>query len=194
MLELLVLGATLTLAAWAAGSGVHRRTAAARALNLYAVSRGLLFVPATSKPRGASPRVNGTKDGIVFAIDLYRLHGDIRTRVSTDAPRGRAAVLSVGQRGAFVWEREGVLALGDADFDRAYVVLEGAAEDADVLREVRPLLLKLDELRTGVWLRSDGHKVTISWRGTESDPIVLDAARDALVLIAARHAPHAPYR
>ena len=194
MLELVVFGATLTLAAWAAGADAHRRTSAARALDRYASARGLVFVPAPAKPRGASPRVTGAKEGIPYVVDLYRLAGEMRTRISTEAPRGRAALLSVGQRGAFHWKGDAVIALGEPRFDERYVVMAGEGEDADALREASAPLLLLDELRAGVWLRSDGHKVTLSWRGLESDPIVLDAARDALVLVAARHRSHAPYR
>jgi len=194
VIELLVLGATITIAVWAAGAGAHRKTNAARALDRYAASRGLVFAPAPEKPRGASPKVSGAKEGIPYVFDLYRLGGEMRTRISTDAPRGRAAVLSVGQRGAFNWKSKAVLELGDDAFDRAYVVMLGSDEDGEALRDARVALLVLDALRAGVWLRSDGHKVTLSWRGLESDPVVLDAARDALVLIAARHRPGMPYR
>ena len=107
MLELLVFGATITVAAWVAGADAHRRVAAARAFDRYAGARGLVFVPA--RARDASPKVSGAKEGIPFVIDLYRLNGDMRTRLSTDAPRGRSAVLSVGQRGAFAWRSAAVL-------------------------------------------------------------------------------------
>jgi len=187
-----VLGATLSAAVWALGSGAARRVGAVRALDRYASARGLVYVPPPS-PR-ASPKVAGTKDGIPFVFDLYRLNGEARTRVMTDAPRGRAAVLSVGQRDAFHWQTAPVLSLRDERFDGAYLVLTGADEDGEALREAKEPLLLLDDLRQGIWLRSDGHKVSLSWRGLESDPVVLDAARDALVLIAARHRPEAPYR
>jgi hypothetical protein len=192
VLELIVLGATLSVAAWVAGAGAARRTGAARALDRYAAARGLLYVP-PPMPR-ASPKVSGTKDGIPYVFDLYRLNGEPRTRVLTDCPRGRAAVLSVGQRDGFHWQSAPVMQLGEERFDRAYLVLTGENEDGEVLREAQEPLLVLDELRKGVWLRSDGHKVSLSWRGLESDPVVLDAARDALVLIAARHRPGMPYR
>ncbi len=192
MLELFVFGATITVAAWVAGADAHRRVAAARALDRYAAARQLVFVPA--KARDASPKVIGAKDEIPFAIDLYRLNGEMRTRVSTDAPRGRSAVLSVGQRDAFAWQREAVLVLGEEAFDRAYLVMTGAHDDADALRDATAPLVLLAELRHGIWLRSDGHKIAISWRGTESDPIVLDAARDAVVLLAGTHRPETPYR
>ncbi len=195
MIELLVLGATLTIAAWATGADAHRRGAASRALERYAHARGLRFAPAPRSPRGASPRAAGEKDGIPHVIDLYRLGGEVRTRVSTNAPRGRAAILSVSQRGAFAWKTGIAIQLGEPAFDRAYLVVTGAPEDADVLRDAARSLLLLDRLgRQGVWLRSDGQKVTLSWRGPESDPLVLDAAREAVVAIGSRHRPDAPYR
>lgn len=185
-------GATLTLAAWVAGADAHRRVAAARALDRYAAARGLVFVPAPA--RDASPKVTGSKDEIPFTIDLYRLNGDMRTRVSTDSPRGRAAVLSVGQRNAFAWQKSAVLSLGDATFDDAFIVMTGSNEDAEALRDATAPLLQLSELRHGIWLRSDGHKVAISWRGVESDPVALDAALAAVVLLAGSHRPPMPYR
>ena len=192
VLELFVLGATLSIAAWTLGTGAARKSGAAHALDRYAAARGLVYVPPPS-PR-ASPKVAGAKDGIPYVFDLYRLNGEMRTRVTTDAPRGRAAVLSVAQRDAFHWKNGPVLVLGEERFDRAYLVLVGAHEDSEALREAKEPLLLLDELRAGVWLRSDGHRVTLSWRGLESDPVVLDAARDVLVLVAARHRPAAPFR
>lgn len=192
MLELFVLGATLSVAAWVAGTGAARRSGAARALDRYAASRGLIYVPPPG-PR-ASPKVTGAKEGIPYVFDLYRLNGESRTRISTDAPRGRAAVLSIGQHDAFHWKSGAVLTLGDEELDRAYVVLTGTDEDGEAIRDAKAPLMVLDELRKGVWLRSDGHKVTLCWRGLESDPVVLDAARDALVLIAARHRPANAYR
>ena len=108
--------------------------------------------------------------------------------------RGHAATLQVGQRDAFVWQRPPVLALGEDRFDRAYVVMLGSSEDADVLRDACDPLLVIHERRAGVWLRSDTHRVSLSWRGLESDPVVLDAARDALLTLATRHRPGMPYR
>lgn len=192
MLELVVLGVTLTLAAWVAGASAARKTGAARALDRYAAARGLVFAPAP-RPR-ESPTVSGAKEGIPFVFDLYRLNGEMRTRVTTDAPRGRAAVLSVGQRDGFHWGRAPVLTLDEERFDRAYVVMTGTTEDGEALRTAKDPLLLMEGLRKGIWLRSDGHKVTLSWRGLESDPVVLDAARDALVLVAAYHRPGVPFR
>jgi hypothetical protein len=194
MIELLVIGATLTIAAWATGAQAHRRSSASRALDRYARSRGLHFAPAPASPRGASPRVLGSKDGIAYVVDLYRLGGEMRTRISSAVDRGRPSVLSVSQRGAFAWKKEAALCLGDAAFDRAYIVTTGAAEDAEGLRQVLPTLLVLAERAQGVWLCCDGWKVTVSWRGMESDPIVLDAAREAVVMVAGWHRPESPYR
>jgi hypothetical protein len=192
VIELLILGATVAIAAWAAGASAHRRVSAARALDRYAAARGLVFKPAPDAR--ASPQVRGTAEGVPFVFDLYKLGEEVRTRITTESPRGHAATLQVGQRDAFVWGREPVLALGEERFDRAYVVMMGSAEDADVLKEVCDPLLVIHELRAGVWLRSDMHRVTLSWRGLESDPIVLDAARTALLTLATRHRPGTPYR
>ncbi|OJY20593.1 MAG: hypothetical protein BGO98_04710 [Myxococcales bacterium 68-20] len=194
MIELLVLGATLTLAAWATGAQAHRRSAASRALDRYARSRGLVFVPPPTSPRGASPRVVGTKDDVAYAVELVRLDDEVRTRISATATRGRAPVLSVLQRGVFMTTKEPVLRIGDDAFDAAYLVTKGTAQDAEGLRQAARALLLLADRRHGVWLFSDGLKVTLSWRGAESDPLVLDAARDGVVEVAAWHRPESPYR
>ena len=194
MIELLIIGATLTIAAWASGSRVHQRNAASRALDRYAQSRGLLFVPAPSAPRGASPRVLGSKDGAAFVVDLYRLGGEIRTRVVSVIERGRPSTLSVCQRGAFAWKEEAIVEIGEPVFDQTFVIQAGTAEDAEGLREARAALLVLGERARGVWLACDGWKISLSWRGMESDPVVLDAARDAVALVAGWHRPGSAYR
>ncbi|MBX3210246.1 MAG: hypothetical protein KF764_34760 [Labilithrix sp.] len=194
MIELLVLGATLTIAAWATGAQAHRRSVASRALDQYARSRGLVFVPPPATPRGASPRVVGSKEDVPYVVDLVRLGGEMRTRISATAPRGRTPVLSVLQRGVFTLAKEPAPGLGDAAFDEAFVVTSGSAHDAEGLRPATRALLFLDKERRGVWLSSDGLRVALSWRGTESDPLVLDAARDAAVAIATWHLPESPYR
>lgn len=82
-------------------------------------------------------------------------------------------------------------------FDAAYVVRrsrsEVASDDADVLNDVADALRSLAH-RDDVWLRSDGTAVSLSWRGVESHPAVLDAASDALVRVARFHRPETPYR
>jgi hypothetical protein len=193
MIELLVIGATLTIAAWATGAQAHRRSAASRALERYARSRGLLFVPAPPSPRGASPRVLGEKDELRYAIDLFRLGDEVRTRVSCASARGRAPVVSASQRGAFAWNRPSAVRLADTAFDAAWIVTAGAAEDIEALRAVlRPL--SFFDRRRGVWLSSDGTKTALSWRGMESDPLVLDAAREVVLTVASWHRPDQPYR
>jgi len=194
VIELLVVGATLTIAAWATGAQAHRRTLASRALDRYARSRGLVFAPPPPSPRGSSPRVIGAKDDVRYVVELYRLAGEMRTRVSAVPARGRAPVLSVLQRDAFALRGAPAVRIGDDRLDRAYVVKTGTAEDAEGLRAAsRPLLL-LEDRRRGVWLASDGSKVTVSWRGMERDPLVLDAARDAAVMVAGWHRSESPYR
>ena len=194
MIELLVIGATLTIAAWAPGAQAHRKSAASRALERYARSRGLVFVPAPASSPGASPQVVGSRDEVRYVVDLYRLGGEMRTRISAVPGRGRAPVLSILQRGAFTVHEPSSLRLGDDALDRAFVVKNGGADDAEGLREAARALLLLDHHRKGVWLASDGSKVTVSWRGMESDPVVLDAARDAAVVLAGWHRSESPYR
>jgi hypothetical protein len=194
VIELFVLAGTLAVAAWATGAQARRRIAASRALERYSHSRALLFVPPPARPRGASPRVLGSKDDVGYVIELVRLGDEVRTRVSATARRGRAPVLSVLQRGAFLLAKEPVLVSGDETFDHAYVVAIGEAQDAEALREATRSLLLLDERCRAVWLSSDGHKVTLSWRGIASDPVIIDAACDAVVLLASWHRPESPYR
>ncbi|MBX3264405.1 MAG: hypothetical protein KIS78_05795 [Labilithrix sp.] len=194
MLELLVIGATLTAAAWAAGAQAHRRSVASRALDRYAQSRGVVFVPPPSSPRGASPRVVGAKDDVPYVVELLRLGGEVRTRLTATPPRGRAPVLSVLQRGMFATARPPALRIDDEAFDRAYVVTAGAAHDAEGLCLAARALLFLGDRCRGVWLAADGAKIAVSWLGAETDPLVLDAARDAVVALAALHLPAAPYR
>jgi hypothetical protein len=130
---------------------------------------------------------------IDFRVDLYRLGGEVRTRICSVAARGRAPILSVAHRGAFSWRKRVSITTGDAAFDQAYVVTTGTAEDAERLHAVARELLVFTS-RDGVWLHSDGRKVTMSWRGMESDPLVLDAARDAVVKVASWRDTDSPYR
>ena len=193
VIELLVIGATLTIAAWATGAQAHRKSTASRSLERYARSRGLVFVPtAPDRPR-ASPQVVGSRDDIRWAVDLHRLSGEMRTRVSAVPARGRAPVLSVLQRGVFTI-REATVQIDDARLERTYVVRTGAAEDLEALRAAASALVFLQDRRKGVWVASDGTKVSVSWRGLESDPLVLDAARDVAILVAGWHRSETPYR
>lgn len=151
-------------------------------------------MPPPTSPRGASPRVVGTKDDVAYTVELVRLDDEVRTRISATATRGRAPVLSVLQQGVFMTTKEPVLRIGDDAFDAAYLVTKGTSHDAEGLRQTTRALLLLADRRRGVWLSSDGLKVMLSWRGAESDPLVLDAARDAVVGVAAWHRPESPYR
>lgn len=117
----------------------------------------------------------------------------MRTRLSCAAARGRAPVLAIAQRDAFAWNESPAFRVDDEAFDAAYLVTTGVFEDVDVLRSTVRALLQLDR-RDRVWLWSDGLKVTVSWCGMESDPLILDAARDAAVTVAGWHRPDSPYR
>jgi hypothetical protein len=197
MIELVITGATLVIAGWALGVQAHQRSVASKTLERYASSRHLRFVPPRGGAVRASPRVEGSKEEVDYVFDLYRLGDEVRTRVACAAPRGRAPVLSISQRGAFDWKsgagRNAELRIDHAAFNEAYVVTNAAGEDAELLhRVVRPLLLLAR--RNSAWLRSDGRTVSLSWQGLESNPVVLDAARDVVVMVARFHRPEAPYR
>jgi len=97
------------------------------------------------------------------------------------------------QRGGFTL-REAAIHIGDATLERAYVVRTGTAEDVEALHAAASALAFLDDRRKGVWVASDGTKVSVSWRGLESDPLVLDAARDVAVRVAGWHRSETPYR
>ncbi len=189
-----MLAGTFALAGWSATSHVQRRHAASRALERYARSRGLLFVPAPARPRGASPRVVSAEDEMRWEVDLFRLGGVVRTRVLAPARSGRSPTLSLLQRDAFEIPNAAPVALGNETFDRAYTVMNGAIEDFEALRDVMPTLLVLARRAEGIWLSSDGANVALSWRGAEGPPLVIDSARDVVVHLAGRHRAQSAYR
>lgn len=173
MIELVVIGATLALAAGASGAQLHRRLLASRALAAYATSRRHVFVPAPDAPRGASPRVEGEQGDVRFVVDLYKLRDIVRTRVSANVVRGRLPRFEVA-RGRFVTE---------------------TPDDAEAIRHHGGDALKAMRARSGVALSSDGTRVTLSWDGVETNPLLLDAARDAVTSLATMHSPgSSPYR
>lgn len=196
MIELVVLGATLALAAGASGARVRRRVIAARTLERYAQWRSHRYVPA---PRsGASPRVEGTKDDVAFAIDLVRVRGHVRTRVCADVAKGPGRKIAIVQRGQVsraLGKLEGeAIEVGIAAFDGAYRMHGMVPEEArEFLGKTLAHLVCLDE-RRDVWLGSDGAKVSLLWSGVERNPMLLDAARDVVVSLAAWHRPEVPYR
>lgn len=196
MIELVVLGATLAIAAGASGAQARRRVLAARTLERYAKWRSHLFVPGPR--RKESPRVEGTKNDVAFTIDLVKIRGHLRTRVRAPVTKGPGARLAIVQRGpigrALGTRAADAVEVGIAAFDHAYSVhgmapdevrawLEGSMED----------LVMLDE-RSDVWLGSDGATVTLAWGGVEMNPLLLDAARDISVSLASWHRPEFPYR
>ena len=194
MLELVILGATLALAA--SGAQARRRVHAARALERYAQWRSHLFVP--GKRRKESPRVEGVKNEIAFTIDLVRIKGNLRTRVTAPVSKGPGARIAVVQRGAI----GRALRTRDADetvvgidaFDHAYRLHGMSPDEARVwLEESMKDLVCLDE-RSDVWLGSDGATVTLAWSGVERNPMLLDSARDVVVSLASWHRPEFPYR
>lgn len=196
MIELVVLGATLAIAAGASGAQVRRRILAARTLERYAKWRAHLFVPA---PRGKeSPRVEGTKGDVSFIVDLVRISGHLRTRVRAPVTKGPGARVAVVQRGgigrALRTRTSDETEVGIEAFDNAYRLHGMAADEARAwLQESLAHLVCLDE-RSDVWLGSDGATVTLAWGGVEMNPLLIDAARDLVVSLASWHRPEFPYR
>jgi hypothetical protein len=173
MIELVVIGATLALAAGASGAQLHRRILASRSLATYATSRRHVFVPPPETPRGASPRVEGKRENVAFTIELYKLRDIVRTRVSANVVCGRLPRFDV-TRGRFSTE---------------------TPDDADAIRHHAGEALKALRSRRGVVLSSDGTRVAFTWEGIETNPLLLDAARDAVTTLATMHAPSStPYR
>lgn len=191
-----MLGATLALAAGASGAQARRRIHAAKALERYAQWRQHRYVP--GKKRRESPRVEGVKNEIAFTIDLVRVKGHLRTRVTAAVAKGPGARIAVVQRGALgraLRSREADETVVGVDaFDDAYRLHGMSPDEARVwLEESMKDLVCLDE-RSDVWLGSDGATVTLAWSGVERNPMLLDSARDVVVSLASWHRPPLPYR
>jgi hypothetical protein len=198
MIELLVIGATLAIAAGASGAQARRRVLAARTLERYAKWRSHIFVP--GKRRRDSPRVEGTKNEVTFTIDLVKMSGHLKTRVRAPVTRGTGSRIAVVQRGALGRalrtrsRAQDDVAVGIEAFDAAYQMHGMAPDEAKAwLEESMEDLVCLDE-RTDVWLGSDGATVTLAWAGVEMNPMLLDSARDIVVSLASWHRPEFPYR
>jgi hypothetical protein len=173
MIELVVIGATLALAAGASGAQIHRRHLAARALAAYATSRRHVFVPAPAQSKSASPRVEGERENVRFSVDLYKPREVVRTRVSAVVVTGRLPRFEVV----------------------AGKVRAETPDDADAVRHAASDALSAQRARRRVVLSSDGTRVAFTWEGIETNPLLLDAARDAVVTLATLHAPSStPYR
>jgi hypothetical protein len=196
MIELVVLGATLAIAAGASGAQVRRRVLAARTLERYATWRAHLYVPAA---RGKeSPRVEGTKDEVRFTIDLVKVSGHLRTRVRAPVTKGLGTKVAIVQRGALGralrTRAPDEVAVGVELFDVAYRAHGMTPEEARAWLEGSAAHLVCLDARSDVWLGSDGATVTLTWSGVEMNPLLLDAARDVVVSLATWHRPERPYR
>lgn len=196
MIELVVLGATLVIAAGASGAQARRRVLAARTLQRYAEWRAHLYVP--GKQRKQSPRVEGVKNAIGFTIDLVRVKGHLRTRVTAPVAKGLGARIAIVQRSgiqrALRTRDQDETLVGIDAFDNAYRLHGMAPDEARTwLDESMKDLVCLDE-RSDVWLGSDGATVTLAWSGVERNPMLLDSARDVVVSLASWHRPEFPYR
>lgn len=196
MIELVVFGATLAIAAGASGAQARRRTLAARTLERYATWREHVFVPGAR--RKESPRVEGTTSDVPFTIDLVKINGHLRTRVRAPVTKGPGARFAIVQRGrlarALRSRDEATLDVGIAAFDDAYTVHGMTPDEARAwLGNTLEDLIMLDE-RSDVWLGSDSATVTVMWGGIEMNPLLLDAARDVAVSLSSWHRPEFPYR
>ena len=196
MIELVVIGATLALAAGASGARVRRRIVASRTLERYAQWRSHLYVPAARSKE--SPRVEGTKNDVSFTIDLVRVSGNLKTRVRVPVTKGPSARVAVVQRGALGralrTRAEDEVPVGIPSFDHSYRLHGMVPDEArQWLHGSLDGLVCLDE-RSDVWLGSDGATVTLTWSGVELNPLLLDAARDLAVGLACWHRSEFPYR
>lgn len=187
VLGAIVLGATGLVALFAGADRGQTRRRARESFRAYATSRALRFEPASSGQ--VSPRILGTEDE---TTDLHRLGGVLRTRTSAATRHGRGLVLSVAQRGQFELGASApvpVAALADD-----YVRTGGTPTDLDRLEVATAPLALLARRRREVWLVGDGATITLSWRGLERDPQILDAARAAVIALAAERGTPDPYR
>ena len=197
MIELVVLGATLAIAAGASGAQARRRVLASRTLERYAKWRSHVYVPGT---RGQdSPRVEGTKEEIAFTIDLVKIRGHLKTRVRAPVSKGPGVKVAVVQRGALDRAlRSGAdgdaVEVGIDAFDRAFRVHGMAPVEARTWLETSMANLVILDERHDVWLGSDGATVTLLWSGVEMNPLLLDAASDVAASLARWHRPEFPYR
>jgi hypothetical protein len=197
MIELVVLGATLAIAAGASGAQARRRVVAARTLERYAKWRSHLYVPGAR--RKESPRVEGTTNDVAFTIDLVKIKGHLKTRVRAPVTKGTSARLAIVQRGAIgrvlrTKSDDELSVVGIEAFDRAYRVHGMAPDEARAWLETTIDDLAILDERNDVWLGSDGATVTLAWSGVEMNPLLLDAARDVVVSLASWHRPEFPYR
>lgn len=187
VLGAIVLGATGLVALFAGADRGQTRRRARESFRAYAASRGLRFEPATSGQM--SPRILGAEGE---TTDLCRLGGVLRTRTAAATSHARGLVLSVAQRGQFELGESTPVPL--AALAEEYVRAGGTATDLDRLEVAAGPLALLAGRRREVWLVGDGATMTLSWRGLERDPQILDAARAAVLALAAERGTPDPYR
>lgn len=198
MIELLVVGVTIVAMAGVKGAAAHQRVLAGRTLERYARVRGHAFVP-ESRPKGRrSPRVDGVVDGHTFAIDFCRVDGRLSTRVAALVARGPAPRFALVQRGrvarALGVIDDGLVGFGDAALDEAYRVRGASPAEVRALLATHHGHLAALDRRSHVWFACDGAQASLTWAGVETDPAVVDAARDVVLAAARWHRPEAPYR
>lgn len=167
MVEALVVVVTLAITIALAISVKAEKRAGARALARYASARAL---------RHEGERVIGTEGGIHYSIAIVDDAGGLRTRVVSDAHSARGATFRLAVRGD------------------GFVLSTGAHLEARAwIDEAREALTRL-AVREGTWVRADGHAFECSLPGIEGDVGLLDAARDAIVMLARAVQRTGPYR
>jgi hypothetical protein len=166
VLALVVLGATLSLAASMAMVDVRRRRAAESSLSCFARLHGHRFV---------AQRVEGESGLVPFVIDVHRAFGVLRTRATARAAHRRLPTIAASV-GADGW----TFAVGAAEGPE---VRRLVSAEIDVLRESGPVLVA-----------SDGARVSISWSGAETSLAAHAAARDAVVALTTIGGDASPYR
>ena len=130
--------------------------------------------------------------GATDRTDLYRLGGVLRTRAVAAVEHGRGLVLSVAQRDHF--DLPSTSPLHVEALSRTFVRVSGAPGDLDFLYAVATPLELLAARRREIWLVGDAGAITVSWRGLERDPQVLDAARSVVLALSEHRSQAEPYR
>ncbi len=189
MVELVTAAVVLSAVGWWASGRTRRRIEASRVLDRYARSRGLVYVPA--REAAASPRVRGRFDDTDCVVDLYRLGGGIRTRISALAARQPGARLFVVQRRS---DAAVAITAVDPPSTPRTPWSPGRVTSPRSFARPPPRSSGSTGATAGVRLRSEDGRVALSWRGIETDPLFVDAAAEIVAGIARTDAPDAPYR
>lgn len=199
VLEILVVCGTVAVVAGAKGADLHRRHLADRTLERYARVRGCAFAPASAVSGRPSPRVEGKLRDVPFTLDLCRIGARLTTRMSAPIARPPAPRLALVQRARLaralqLVDHGAIAGWDDPRLDHAYRVCGLPPDEARALFEPHHAILRVLDERSDVWFACDGGAASLTWSGVETDPAILDAARDLVVAAAGWHRAIAPYR